>query len=407
MTVNIPGSKSVTHRAFIIAGLARGESLIRNPLDSDDTRITAEALRNMGIEIPEISESMLIKGSDGFVSPVNKKIYLRDSGTSMRFLTAVSALGKGEFHLTGSDRLKERPVGHLVRALKTLGADIRCRDGKFLPVILKSSGIKGGEVELDVSESSQYLSALLLVLPFAEKKSSILLKTELASRPYVDITIDMMAEFGARVRWVDERKIEVDNDARYSGTSYRVEGDCSSASYFWAAAAILGTEVTTLNINVNTRQGDIRFLDILEEMGCRVLRSNDGVKVTGSQLRGIDVDMNLLPDQVPTLAVVSAFAEGKTVIRNVSHLRIKESDRLSAVATELGRVGIRVDEREDGLIIYGGKPKGTAIETYNDHRIAMAFAVMGLKTGDILIMNPSCVGKSFPTFWSLIENFYS
>ena len=407
VVVSVPGSKSVTHRAFIIAGLAEGESLIQNPLDSDDTRITAGALKSMGVGIPEISETMKITGTGGAISAANGEIYLGDSGTSMRLLTAVACLGKGEFYLHGSKRLNERPIGHLVEALRTLGVDVRCRDERYPPVVVKSRGISGGDVELDVSESSQYLSALLLVLPYAGKKSSITLKTHLASRPYVDITTDMMELFGAKPGWVNERKIEVDNDFRYSARKYRVEGDCSSASYFWAAAAVLGIEVTTSNIKEDTRQGDIRLLDILEEMGCDVSRSKMGITVTGGRLKGVDVDMNLLPDQVPTLAVVAACAEGNTVIRNVSHLRIKECDRLSAVARELQRVGIRVDELEDGLVVHGGSPKGAIIETYNDHRIAMAFAVLGLKTGEITILNPSCVNKSFPTFWSLIESFYS
>ncbi len=407
VVVSVPGSKSVTHRAFIIAGLAEGESLIQNPLDSDDTRITAGALKSMGVGIPGISETMKITGTGGAISAANEEIYLGDSGTSMRLLTAVASLGKGEFYLHGSKRLNERPVGHLVEALKKLGVDVRCRNDRYPPVVVKSGGIPGGDVELDVSESSQYLSALLLVLPYAEKKSSVMIETHLASRPYVDITTDMMEMFGAKSRWINERKIEVDNDFRYSARKYRVEGDCSSASYFWAAAALLGIQVTTLNIKEDTRQGDIRLLDILEEMGCDVSRSKTGITVTGGRLRGVDVDMNLLPDQVPTLAVVAACAEGKTVIRNVSHLRIKESDRLNAVARELQRVGIRVDELEDGLVVHGGSPKGAIIETYNDHRIAMAFAVLGLKTGEMTILNPSCVNKSFPAFWTLIESFYS
>ncbi len=407
VTVEIPGSKSVTHRAFIIAGLARGKSTILNPLDSDDTRITAQALRDMGVQLPELSEKMSIEGCSGNVVPLTREIYLKDSGTSMRFFTAIAALGRGKFHLTGSRRLLERPVGNLVKALKELGADIDCRNGEYPPVVVNAAGIRGGTVEIDVSESSQYLSALLLVLPFAEKRSKIVLKSPLASRPYVDITIDMMREFGAEVNWIDEKTLEVDNHNRYVGKEYLVEGDCSSAAYFWAAAAILGTEVTTLNINTDTRQGDIKFLDILEEMGCAVYRASNSITVKGNKLRGVDIDMNLLPDQVPTLAIVASFAEGVTEIRNVSHLRIKESDRLKAVATELKRVGIRVDEREDGLTIYGGSPEGGKIDTYNDHRIAMAFAIMGLRCGGIEIMNPSCVNKSFPKFWDLVDNFYS
>jgi len=407
VTVTIPGSKSVTHRALIIAGLAKGESLILNPLDSEDTRITAQALRDMGIEIPMVSKKMKIRGSDGRVFPESEEIYLKDSGTSMRFFTAIATLGSGEFYLTGSERLQQRPVGHLVEALKTLGADIRCRDGIYPPVVVKARGLRGGEVVVNVKESSQYLSALLLILPYAEKKSTIHLATPLASKPYVDITIDMMRKFDAEVEWLNNRTIEVSNLSRYAGRKYNVEGDCSSAAYFWAAAAILGAEVTTVNVTSDTRQGDFGLLDILEDMGCRVIKRDNSVVVTGGELRGIDVDMNLLPDQVPTLAIVASFAEGTTSIRNVAHLRIKESDRLSAVASELKKTGIKVEEKDDGLVIYGGQPSGAEIETYNDHRIAMAFAVMGLKTGNMKILNPSCVRKSFPNFWDLIENFYS
>ena len=407
VTVKIPGSKSVTHRALIISALAKGRSTILNPLDSEDTQITAQALRDMGVSVPEISMKMLIEGFDGNVTPKRSDIFLKDSGTSMRFFTAVSTLGNGEFILTGSERLRERPIGHLVNALRVLGADISCRDDRFPPVLVRAKGLRGGNVELDVSESSQYLSAILLVLPYAEKESTIHLTSPLSSRPYVDITVDMMKEFGAEVKWLDERTVAVNNNRRYVGKEYHVEGDCSSAAYFWAAAAILGIEVRTVNVNLGTRQGDIKFLDILEEMGCEVRRDTGGVTVIGSELKGVNVDMNLLPDQVPTLSVVAAFAEGITTIRNVSHLRIKESDRLSAVAKELTRTGIKVVEKEDGLIIHGGKPKGARIDTYNDHRIAMSFAIMGLKVGGMKISNPLCVNKSFPDFWNLLECFYS
>jgi len=407
VTVKIPGSKSVTHRAFIISALAKGKSTILNPLDSEDTQITAQALRDMGVSVPEISSKMLIEGCDGNVNARRGEIFLKDSGTSMRFFAAVSNLGNGEFILTGSERLKERPIGHLVNALRVLGGDISCRDDRFPPVFVRAKGLKGGNIELDVSESSQYLSAILLVLPYAEKESIIHLTSSLSSRPYVDITIDMMKEFGAEVKWLDERTLAVNNFRRYVGKEYHVEGDCSSAAYFWAAAAILGIEVRTVNVNLGTRQGDIKFLDILEEMGCEVRRDTGGVTVIGSELKGVNVDMNLLPDQVPTLSVVAAFAEGITTIRNVSHLRIKESDRLSAVANELTRTGIKVVEKEDGLVIHGGKPKGARIDTYNDHRIAMSFAIMGLKVGGMKISNPLCVNKSFPDFWNLLECFYS
>ena len=401
--VTIPGSKSITHRALIAGGLAAGKTVLKNDLRCEDTRHTAHVLEAIGAKMKRNGNHLLMEGIGEKVRecPWEKALYLGNSGTSFRLLLPVLALAKGNFLMTGTVRMRERPMGPLVDALHQLGVKVSCMNDHGLPPVrIASDGILGGMVALPGDASSQFLSALLLSGPHAEKDVEITVKGDLVSRPYVDVTVDVMAAFGVRVEQDGYERFRVPSGQRYVPREYTVLGDASSASYFWAGAAITGRTVTTRNIYPDGRQGDIRLLEVFEAMGCTVVKGSDRVSVTGGPLKGIDVDMGAMPDMVPTLAAVALFAEGKTTIRNVGHLRFKESDRLSAVTEEWRKLGGRVEEFDDSLVVHGGlKLWGTEVDPHDDHRLAMSLAVVGLKVPGIRIHNPACVGKSFPRFW--------
>jgi 3-phosphoshikimate 1-carboxyvinyltransferase len=336
---------------------------------------------------------------------VDDPIYLGNSGTSMRFLTAVATLGQGEYRLTGTPRLCQRPMGELLAALKQLGGKVASVTGRGFPPIIVTGGIAGGRTRLTGEVSSQYLSALLLIAPLTDLGVEIEVTGDLVSRPYVDLTLDVQAAFGISHFRRGYRYFQVPGDQMYQNRDYHIDADASSASYFWAAAALTGGRVTVANINMETSQGDVDFVSVLARMGCHIESTQAGLTVEGRPLTGIQVDMSAMPDLVPTLAVVAAFAQGETIISGVSHLRHKESDRLAAVAAELTKMGAPVQETEDGLRILGGGPlRGAEIQTYDDHRIAMSFAVAGLKVPGVVIDDPDCVSKSFPEFWEYIEN---
>ena len=325
----------------------------------------------------------------------------------MRLLTAVACLAQGDCILTGSDRMHRRPIGELLAGLRPLGGIVESlKNNGCPPVRIHGKGLKGGRTLVDASRSSQFVSAILLAAPYASNPVEIGVQG-LVSRPYVDVTLDGMSRFGAVAGWLDEENLRVEVPGPYRPGNYDVEGDCSSASYFWAAAAITGGKITTLNIVHNSNQGDLAFLELLSQMGCRVEWHDHGVTVLGGRLRGIEVDMRHMPDMVPTLAVTAAFAEGTTVIRNVGHLRIKESDRLQAVAEGLQRLGVQVNEGRDSLTIRGGSPVGALIDPHDDHRIAMSFAIAGLVTRGVYIKDETCVDKSFPEFWERFEELYT
>jgi len=408
LTVTIPGSKSITHRALIAGGLAEGETILRNDLQCEDTFHTAQALKAIGVKMVRDGDHLIMEGigEKGPVQPFEKAVYLGNSGTSFRLLLPVLALAKGSFLVTGTPRMRERPMGPLVEALSQLGVTIGSNKG-LPPVRIGSNGISGGSVMLPGDASSQFLSALLLSGPYAQKDVEVTVSGDLVSKPYVDVTVDVMASFGVRVERDGYAKFAIFAGQRYEPRDYPVLGDVSSASYFWAGAAITGRTVTTQNIHPHGRQGDIRLLEVLEEMGCRVNRESDRVTVSGGDLKGVNVDMGAMPDMVPTLAAAALFARGKTTIRNVAHLRFKESDRLSAVAREWAKLGGRVDELEDALIIHGHEPLHEArVDPHDDHRLAMSLAVIGLRVPGIRIQNPGCVGKSFPRFWELWEELF-
>ncbi|MFZ0726600.1 MAG: 3-phosphoshikimate 1-carboxyvinyltransferase [Desulfobacterales bacterium] len=406
-TVCVPGSKSYTHRLLIAAALSDGACTVRNPLDSQDTRITRRCLAEMGVAIKEAGGDLRIQGSAGRLRSPANPLDLGNSGTSMRLLAAVAALGQGVCVLTGSARMRERPIKDLLDGLNQMGVAARALDADGCPPIEVTGGtLTGGRVAIDCRISSQYLSALLLIAPFAIKTVIITVTGGLVSRPYVDMTIAVMKEFGIAVDRQGYERFRVSGGQVYRSGDHAVEPDCSQAGYFWAAAAITGAGIKVAGTSMESLQGDVRFTDCLAAMGCRVVEHGDGIEVIGGALRGVTVDMADMPDMVPTLAVVAAFARGTTVIENVAHLRAKESDRLGAVATELAKMGVNAECTGDGLRIIGGNPHGAAIDTYNDHRIAMSFALAGLKIPGVMIKDETCVKKSFPDFWKVLERLY-
>ncbi|MBW1671303.1 MAG: 3-phosphoshikimate 1-carboxyvinyltransferase [Deltaproteobacteria bacterium] len=400
--IRVPGSKSITQRALVVASLAEGKSELAGPLDSEDTQFLRNALVCLGISIKDQEADWTIEGQGGRILPVNQDLYLGNNGTGIRFLTSLVAIGQGTYRLTGTRRMAERPIGPLLEALKAWGAEARSIEKTGCPPVeIKAHGLEGGETLLSASKSSQYLSSLLLVAPIARNPAKITLDGPMVSRPYVDLSLAVMAAYGVEVQ--EEGETFLVPHMTYKAKKYQIEGDASSASYFWAAAAVTGGKITVENMPPNALQGDAVFADILVSMGCSVKKDAGGVTVQGpyrGMLKAIEIDMGRWPDVVPTLAVVAAFAQGTTVIKNVAHLRIKETDRLKAVAQELSKIGTSVKELEDGLIIEGAREMhGSMIDTYDDHRIAMAFAVAGLRVPGVRIKNPACVQKSFPSFW--------
>lgn len=409
-TVRVPGSKSHTQRVLVAAALARGESYLRNPLVSEDTDLLMGALKALGADILTSSGDVIVRGVGGKWKAPGKPLFLGNNGTALRFLTAVTSLAEGAVVLDGTDRLRQRPVGPLLDMLRSQGISCRClREEGCPPVEITGGRLAGGPVSLKKMDSSQYVSALLLAAPYAREDTDMILPERAVSLPYLDMTVQVMEYFGITGIERAARRFLVPAGQAYEARKVLIDGDASSASYFFLAAAIGEGDVVVENWNPRTRQGDRKFLDIIASLGCTVEEGESSVKVTGGTLKKGDLSFDLggMPDMVPTLAVLSAFRSGKTVITGVPHLRIKESNRLEALVNELGKVGVAAEEREDGLIITGGRPRGTDIETYNDHRIAMSFAVAGLVTEGMKIGNPGCVGKSFPGFWNEMEKLAS
>lgn len=406
-SVAVPGSKSYTHRIFIAAALADGPSKVVNALDSEDTRLTLGALVQMGASTDN-NRPVVIGGFGGRPRACANPLYLGNSGTSVRLLTGIAALGKGRYHLTGTDRMGQRPIADLLDSLTQIGVPTRCEKANGCPPLTVDGGrITGRSLKIKCSESSQYLSALLLMAPCTERGLDIFVDGDPVSKPYIDMTVTILNRFGIEVARSGYNRFTVAGGQHYRPGTYTVEPDCSQAGYFWGAAAITGSAIKVKSLNHETRQGDIRLVRVLEEMGCGVSWDPDGITVTGNRLKGVTVDMGDMPDMVPTLAVVAAFAKGTTTITNVAHLHGKESDRLLAVASELGKMGIETQSQDAGMVITGGTPQGAEIETYNDHRIAMSFAMAGLKTPGTIIRNPGCVEKSFPEFWNVMETLYT
>jgi 3-phosphoshikimate 1-carboxyvinyltransferase len=411
-TILVPGSKSITQRALIAAALADGDSRLIGPLASEDTKYTAKALRAMGVKVRDKDSDWTIIGCGGKVMTPRSEIFLGNNGTATRFLTSVAALGHGVFTINGSKRMTERPIRPLMEALAGWGVAIRSlRDTGCPPLEVRGAGIMGGKTLLPEGKSSQYLSSLLLVAPYATQPAVLDVAGEILSKPYVHMTLAVMKEFGIKVKASRELNHFEIPTGKYCPREYRIEGDASSASYFWAAAAVTGGRVTVANVPERSLQGDTELVDILVRMGCRVEKSSAGITVQGpKELKGIEVDMGNCPDVVPTLAVVASRALGRTVISNIAHLRIKECDRLQVMATELSKLGVRLEERSDALVIEGQGRKadlhGAEIKTYQDHRIAMSFAVAGLFVPGVKVLGEECVGKSFPDFWERFAELY-
>jgi 3-phosphoshikimate 1-carboxyvinyltransferase len=405
--IRLPGSKSITHRALIMAALADGPGRVRNPLQSEDTMLTAKALEQLGTQIERQEDAILVTPPQRRWHQPREPIFLGNSGTSTRLLIATASSGTGNFIFDGTARLRERPVGPVAEALEAQGVKFRwVLNRGFPPVEIQACGLAGGDIAVNAAESSQFLSGLLLAAPTAREEVRITWSEPVASFPYVSMTLGMMKNAGIRFERTASNRITIPAPQVYASRDLTVEGDCSSASYFWGAAAVTGGEVFTAPVSRDSLQGDRRFLEVLEKMGCRIAWETEGVRVLGpDRLDPVDIDMNEMPDMVPTLAVLAAFAAGTSRIYNVAHLRIKESDRLQAVACGLKILGIPVEELRDGLVIRGGtaaRPSGP-IPSFEDHRIAMAFALAGLRLDGVSIAGAECVGKSFPDFWDYFE----
>ena len=403
-SILVPGSKSITNRALLLAALAEGESQLHGGLESDDTLVMQAALGAMGIELATDGEPWRVTGAQGrFVAP-DHPLDCGNSGTTVRFLTAALTLAEAPIVVDGNPRMRERPISDLTTALRALGAELTIEGKKDCPPIrVHGGGLPGGSALIDGSRSSQYVSAILQVAPYAAQDVELAFKDDIiVSRPYIDLTLQVMRAFGASVEWVDENRLRVVAGQTYSGRDYTIEPDASSCAYPFCAVAIAGGRVSVSGIPEDSLQADFKILELLERMGCRVERQGSTVTVVGPDrpLRSLgEVDMNDFPDAVLAYAVVSLFADGPTTITNVANLRIKETDRLAALETELSKLGARAEAGPDWLKITPGPMRGAEIETYDDHRIAMSFALAGLRVPGVVILDPACVSKTWPRYF--------
>lgn len=403
--VNLPGSKSVSNRALLLAALAQGTTRLTNLLDSDDIRHMLNALTQLGVSY-QLSDDKTICEVHGlgraFAPTQALELFLGNAGTAMRPLAAALCLGEGEFVLTGEPRMKERPIGHLVDALRAAGADIRYLENEdFPPLKITGTGLRGGEVEIDGSISSQFLTAFLMAAPMATGDTVIKIKGELVSKPYIDITLHIMSQFGVAVENRNYEAFVVKGGQTYQAPGdFLVEGDASSASYFLAAAAIKGGTIKVTGIGKKSIQGDVQFADALAAMGAEIEWGDDYVIARRGELKAVDMDFNHIPDAAMTIATTALFAEGTTAIRNVYNWRVKETDRLAAMATELRKVGATVEEGEDYIIITPpAQLQHAAIDTYDDHRMAMCFSLVALSDTPVTINDPKCTSKTFPDYF--------
>ena len=406
-TVRVPGSKSLTNRALLIASLASGTTRLTNALFSDDSRYFAGALQTLGfdIQLDESNHEMTVNGLGGKIPANQAELFIGNAGTAARFLSSFLTLGNGEYILDGDARMRERPIGDLVEALTQLGAKIESTN-HCPPVKIKASGLCGGKTKIAGDISSQFLSALLMVAPYAKSPIEIEVITELNSRPYVEMTLAIMQDFGINIERDGYSKFVIRPNHYSPLSSYAIESDASAASYFFAAPAICGGTVRVENISRQSKQGDIAFLDILNQTGCQIMEGDNFIQVTGSdKLYGVDVNMRDIPDTAQTLAAIAPFATSPTRIRGIASARVKETDRISATCAELKRLGVHVDEHEDGMTIYPcNQFTPASIQTYNDHRMAMAFSLIGSRIDGVMIENPSCVSKTFPTYFEMLDS---
>lgn len=408
--ITLPGSKSLSNRILLLAALAEGTTTITNLLDSDDIRRMLEALTTLGVQyqLSDCKTQCVVTGKGQALSIEGAaELFLGNAGTAMRPLTAALCLGEGEFTLTGIDRMYERPIGDLVDALRQLGANIEYLGNKdYPPLKITGSGLNGGKVSIRGNISSQFLTALLMAAPYAKEDLTISVDGELVSKPYIDITLDVMAKFGVVVENQNYQQFVVKAGQVYqTPEQIMVEGDASSASYFLAAGAVAGGPVRVHGTGLASVQGDAKFAEVLEQMGAQVTWGDTWIEVSNNQpLKAVDVDLNHIPDAAMTIATAALFAEGTTAIRNIYNWRVKETDRLSAMATELRKVGAEVVEGEDFIEV---TPPATlthaAIDTYDDHRIAMCFSLVALSDTEVTINDPGCTAKTFPNYFDLFE----
>jgi 3-phosphoshikimate 1-carboxyvinyltransferase len=402
--VLLPGSLSYTIRALALAAMTNGTVRIENPLKSDDTYAMLAALETLGIKNEEEENAFVIYGDVSDVIEETYTVNIRLSGRTARMLLAMLCIIPGTKTLTCGETFKKRPMKDLIDGLRQLGAKIEyLEEDGHLPVKISSGKLKPGKVTMEGSMSSQYFSAIMMIAPYVGD-ITINVEGEQASKPFIDITTDAMKQFGVGVANENYKRYHIAAGQQYKKSSYTVEPDATAASYFWGIAAITQSKISVPNISTKSKQGDVHFIDILEKMGCFVRKTDNAIIVKGpAQLKSVKVDMNHLPDVVPTLAVIASFANGTTHITGLSHLKGKESDRIEAPKTELGKMGITATSTDDSLTITGGAPYGTSIKTYDDHRIAMAFAIAGSRIQNMVINHPEVVSKSFPEFWSTME----
>lgn len=394
----IPGSKSCSARALVMAGLTAGETVLEGAADCDDSDYMCDGLRALGCQVHKAGERLTIQGGS-FQTP-DAPLMLGNSGTAVRFLSAACATLDGEVVVDGVARMRERPISDLIAALRQWGVTVE-GESDCPPIRIASTGSFGGTTSVKGSASSQYLTGLLMVAPYADRESRINIDGELVSKPYIDLTLAMMAERGVEGTHRDYQSFVVPHGQRYEPGTYSIEADASGATYFLGAPLIAGGRVRVQNLSFESLQGDAQFARVLEEMGCTVQAGADYIEVqSDGHVKGIDVDLNAMPDTAQTLAVIALFAEGPTTIRNVGNMRIKETDRITATATELRKLGAEVEEWDDGFrIVPPQVPRAAAIDTYDDHRMAMAFAMAGLKIEGVVINDPGCVSKTFPDFF--------
>ncbi len=404
-SIRPPGSKSLTNRTLVVAALAEGTSELSGVLDSRDTQVMIDSLRKLGLEIEHFPESCTVRmrGCKGLPPAKHADLWLENSGTSIRFLTAVCALGHGQFRLDGNTRMRERPIGDLVDSLRCFGISIDCElAANFPPLIVTGSGLSGGATTINANVSSQFLSAVLMAAPCAQSPVEIRLASDMVSEPYVEMTLNVMEQFGVTVDRTVLGTFRI-TPQTYRAARYDIEPDASAASYFFGLAAVTGGRITVEGLHADALQGDVQFVSALERMGCKVTWNARSITVEGRPLRGIDIDMNAISDTAQTLACVAPFASGPTRIRNVAHMRLKETDRVAAVVIELRRLGLTVDEAPDGMTIHPGPLHGGTVATYDDHRMAMSFALLGLRVPGIIIADPECTSKTYPNFFEDLD----
>lgn len=402
--VELPGSKSISNRVLLLSAISKGTTFLNNLLDSDDIKYMLNAfdMLNVKYTISKDKTKCKIVGCNGlFTSNSNLKFFLGNAGTVMRPLAAVFSIGNNNVVLTGESRMKERPIGHLVDSLRKGGAHIKYLEKTNYPPIQIKGGFKGGKIIVEGSISSQFITALLIIAPLTHKKTEIFVKGQIVSKPYIDLTINLMKIFGILVENHQYKRFNIPPNQHYqSPGNYFIESDASSASYFLAAAAIKGGTIRVNGVGKNSIQGDINFVHVLEKMGAKVELGSDYIVCSRNTLNAIDLDMNHIPDAAMTIAITALFANGTTIIRNIFNWRVKETDRLLAMSTELRKLGAIVKEGKDYICITPPKEfKYAKINTYNDHRMAMCFALISLSSSAVTILNPKCVNKTFPDFF--------